>query len=63
MNFLLFDRNDVEPEEDQQYIINPIEPSMTTRSSHLNEVNSDFADRSKFHQAHTVQSGAPRFND
>eukprot|EP00095_Tigriopus_kingsejongensis_P004088 maker-scaffold764_size101305-snap-gene-0.22 protein:Tk04088 transcript:maker-scaffold764_size101305-snap-gene-0.22-mRNA-1 annotation:"solute carrier family 12 member 8" len=46
---------------DQQLVINPIQPTVETRSSHLNEVNTDFADRSQFHQTHTVQGS--HFND
>lgn len=43
-------RQPEQDDDDQQFIINPIEPSMTTRPTHLNEVNTDFADRSQFHQ-------------
>ena len=47
--------------KDEQLIINPMQPTLQTRSSHLNEVNTDFADRSQFHQTHTVQGS--HFND
>jgi hypothetical protein len=42
-------------------VVNPLQPTLETRQSHMNEPNSDFADRSKFHATHTVQ-GAP-FHD
>ena len=42
--------------EERRLVINPTtQPTLETRPSRMNEVNSDFADRSQFHQAHTVQ--------
>ena len=62
MHKLTLFRGKIAVPEDKKYIINPIQPTMLeTRSSHLNEVNTDFADRSQFHQAHTVQGS--HFND
>jgi len=45
------------PKEDQ-IIVTPMNPGILTKSSQLNDVNSDFASRSKFHQteANTVES-------
>ena len=46
----------VEIPEERRLVINPTtQPTLETRPSRMNEVNSDFADRSQFHQAHTVQ--------
>lgn len=40
-----------------QFVITPVHPGVETRSSQMNDVNTDFANRSKFHQTqtHTVQ--------
>ena len=47
----------VEIPEDKKFVIHSInQPTVETRSSHLNEVNSDFADRSQFHQEKPMKS-------
>ena len=49
-------RGRVEIPEERKLVINSTtQPTLETRPSRMNEVNSDFADRSQFHQAHTVQ--------
>ena len=51
-------RGRVEIPEERKLVINSTtQPTLETRPSRMNEVNSDFADRSQFHQAHTVQGG------
>jgi hypothetical protein len=61
MKLTPFFRGRVPIPEDKKFVINPIAPTVETRSSHLNEVNTDFADRSQFHQTNTVQGS--HFND
>ena len=48
-------------EKEGLMIRNPLAPSVETRSSLLNEVNTDFSHREQFHQTHTVQGS--HFND
>lgn len=41
-----------EPKEDQ-YVVTPVHPGVQTKSSQMNDMNSDFATRSKVHQTQT----------
>ncbi|CAB4060078.1 SLC12A8 [Lepeophtheirus salmonis] len=54
-NFLIFGK-DAEEGTMDQIIVPPVAPSMKTKSSQLNDVNTDFANRSQYHQTSTVQT-------
>jgi len=45
------------PPKEEQFVVTPVYPGVKTRSSQMNDVNSDFANRSLFHQnqTHTVE--------
>jgi len=47
----------VVPPKEEQFVVTPVHPGVKTRSSQMNDVNSDFANRSLFHQnqSHTVE--------
>ena len=44
--------------KEEQFVVTPVHPGVKTRSSQMNDVNSDFANRSLFHQTqqHTVEN-------
>lgn len=51
-------RGEVAAPKEEQFVVTPVHPGVKTRSSQMNDVNSDFANRSLFHQTqqHTVEN-------
>ena len=57
-NFVFDFRGEVAAPKEEQFVVTPVHPGVKTRSSQMNDVNSDFANRSLFHQTqqHTVEN-------